>query len=99
MPLPKPKGPKAEPWKPVDWDLADAGALQALARGDASSHAQQRALKFIVESLCATYDMSYRPSGDRDTCFAEGKRYVGLQVVKLLALNLSKFKDAPGEQG
>ena len=91
--------PKAEPWKPAAWEKADAGAIQALMRGDAPEHLQKRAIKFIVEVLCGTYDMSYRPSGDRDTCFAEGKRSVGLQLVKLSQLNLSRFKDEPSEQG
>jgi hypothetical protein len=57
---------------------------------------QQRALKFIIENLCGTYDLSYRPGpdGDRDTTLAEGKRFVGLQIVKLLKVNLGVLKDA-----
>lgn len=81
-----------EPWKPPKWELADAGALQALERGDADEHAQRRALKFIVETVCATYDMSYRPDSPSDTAFAEGKRYVGLQIVKCIRMNLSKLR-------
>ena len=90
--------PKAEPWKPAAWDKADAGAIQALNRGEAAPHQQQRAMKYIVEVLCGTYDMSFRPN-DRDTCFAEGKRAVGLGLVKLANLNLGAFKDEPSEQG
>lgn len=91
--------PKAEPWKPPYYEIEDAGAIQALLRGDAQAHQQQRALAYIIETLCGTYDMSFRPNGDRDTCFAEGKRFVGNQLVKLAKLNLSKLKDAPSEQG
>lgn len=82
------------PWKPVRFDLADAGALQALLRGDASSDMQQRALRFVIESIAGTYEVSYRPGpeGQRDTDFAEGRRFVGLQIVKLLKLNLSVLK-------
>lgn len=91
--------PKADPWKPAAWEVADAGAIQALMRGDAAEHQQRRAIKYIVETLCGTYDLSYRSGSDRDTCFAEGKRHVGLSIVKLTLLNLSKFKDEPSEQG
>lgn len=91
--------PPPEPWKPADWELPDAGAIQALARGDASPDQQRRALDFIVQKLARTYDLSFRPSGDRDTAFAEGSRWVGLQLVKLINLNLSRFrKSEPGEQ-
>ena len=74
------------PWRPSDWEPADASALQALVRGDCPVHLQQRAMNFIVHKLCGTYDLSYRsgPDGERDTAFAEGKRWVGLQIVKLL---------------
>ena len=81
------------PWKPAAWQPADASALQALVRGDCPSHLQQRAMAFIINDLCGTYDLSYRPGaeGDRDTAFAEGKRFVGMQIVKLL-----KVKANPG---
>jgi len=80
------------PWKPVEYELADAGALQALYRGDATKEQQQRALKYIIESIAGTYEFSYRPGGqdgDRDTAFALGRVFVGQQIVKLLKLNLS----------
>ena len=81
------------PWKPAKWELADASALQAMARGDATKDQQIRALKWVIELAAGTYDMSYRP-GDtsRDTDFAEGRRSVGLQIVKLLKMNLSELR-------
>lgn len=91
--------PKAEPWQPSDWDLPDVAAIQALARGDASLDQQKRALAYIIEKLAGTYDMAYRPVSARDTDFALGKAFVGQQLVKLLRLNLSAFKDTPREQG
>lgn len=98
MPRSKIVKPKREAWHPADWSNADAGAIQALTRGDAPPDLQQRAIKYIVEVLCGTYDMSFRQN-DRDTCFAEGKRFVGLQLVKLSNVNLAVFKEAPSEQG
>lgn len=81
------------PWKPAKWELADASALQALIGGAATKDQQMRALKWVIESAAGTYDMSYRP-GDtsRDTDFAEGRRSVGLQIVKLLKMNLSELR-------
>ena len=72
--------------RPIPWEPADAAALQALMRGDCPPHLQQRAIKFIL-NMCGLRDMSYRYGGlegDRDTAFAEGKRFVGLQIGKLL---------------
>lgn len=100
MPPKKPADlPKAEPWKPSHYADEDAGAIQALLRGDAQPHQQQRALAYIIEQLCGTYDMSFRPASERDTCFAEGKRFVGNQLVKLTKVNLSKMTKEPTEQG
>lgn len=95
---PKEPPPPPSPWKPARWEPADATALQAMKRGDAEPHLQQRALAWIIEA-CGTYDLSFRPGadGERATAFAEGKRSVGLQIVKLLNLNLEalrKVKDA-----
>jgi hypothetical protein len=84
--------PEAQPWKPAAWEQADAYALQALARGECPPHLQQRALKFVIERLAGTYDLTYHPESTRDSDFAQGKRFVGLQIVKLLNLNLEKFK-------
>jgi hypothetical protein len=82
------------PWKPVAYELADADALQALLRGDADKAKQQRALKFIIENIAGAYDVSYRPGeeGRRDTDFAEGRRFTGLQIIKFLKLNLSALR-------
>lgn len=83
------------PWLPPPWELADASALQALARGDADGPTQKRAIKWIIENACGTYDMSFRPGGEdgrRDTDFAEGRRFAGNQIVKLLKANLGVLR-------
>ena len=86
------KAPKTAPWAPVPYTDADLGAIQALARGEAEAHLQQRALTYIVENICKTYDLSYRSESERDTAFAEGKRFVGLQIVKLTKLNIAALR-------
>lgn len=77
---------------PPEWELADAAALQAIERGTATPEQQTRALKWIINKAAATYDMSYRPGDPYDTSFAEGRRFCGLQVVKLLHINLSAMQ-------
>jgi hypothetical protein len=78
------------PWKPTPFDPPDAAAFQALARGNATADQQKRALDWLVKKACRTYDLSFRPgeAGRRDTDFAEGRRAVGLEIVKLLNLKI-----------
>lgn len=79
---------------PPKYEIADVEAFQALQRGDASEHLQRRALDWIINNAAATYDLSFSPTDDRLTSFAEGRRFVGLQVVKLLALDTNKLRRA-----
>lgn len=79
------------PWKPAEFDDAVAAAIQAMANGMATADQQKRAMAWIVEKCCRTYDMSYRPGGpesERDTIFAEGSRFVGLQIVKVAKVKI-----------
>lgn len=86
---------------PPDWDLADASAVQAMAHGRATEDQQRRGMKFIVEKLCGTYDLSFRHGvdGDRATALHEGRRFVGLQLTKFINLNLSAFRKQESEHG
>lgn len=91
------------PWLPTKWELADAAAIQAVARGEANPEQQRRAIAWVVEQCAGYYDVSFRPGpgGDRETAFAEGKRWVGAQVVKLTKVALSKLRgdNQGGEHG
>lgn len=75
-----------EPWASFDADDADIAAIKALAAGVANDGQQKRALSMIITRLCGTYDLSFRPgglAGVRAADFAEGKRHVGNQLVRL----------------
>lgn len=85
-----PKAP--EVFEPAKWEVADASALQALVRGDATEHQQQRAINWIIYNAAGTYDLEYRTE-PRDHAFASGRRFVGLQVLKMLKLNTAAFKE------
>ena len=91
--------PHPEPWKPPDWAPEDAHAVQAVMYGRASEEQQKRAMGYIVNAICGTYDLSYRPLSDRDTAFAEGKRFVGLQMVKMAHINIAALRGKSTEQG
>lgn len=83
------------PAVPVAYDLADAAAIQALQRGDATPEQQVRALRWIVEGAAGAYNFHFYPS-DRDTSFALGRAFVGQQVVKMTKLNLSALRRGHG---
>lgn len=78
--------------QPPLYEPADITAFQALQRGDCTPHLQQRALAWLINSAAATYELSFAPGDDRLTSFAEGRRFVGLQVVKLLSLDAKKMR-------
>lgn len=85
------------PHIPPPYDLADAGAIQALQRGDASPDQQQRALRWVIERASGAYEFQFYPS-DRETAFALGRGFVGQQIVKLLKLDLSSLRRQTNEQ-
>jgi len=88
--------PAGAPWAPAKYTVAQAAAVQALSHGTADKEQQIRALKWIVEDVCGTYDMSYRPDSTRDSDFAEGKRFVGNQIVKMTVLNIANLRSENG---
>jgi len=86
--------PIRERWLPSEWDLPDASALQALSRGEADEHQQRRALACIVEKLAGTYEHTFVPGAQDQTIYLEGRRSVGLQIVKLLKVDLGALRQA-----
>lgn len=81
--------PKKDPWLPPDHDESSIYAIRALANGTANDGQQKTAWAYLMYLTGAAEefaDLSYRPGpeGRRDTDFAEGKRFVGLQIRKLL---------------
>lgn len=77
-------------FSPVPWEPADASALQALAAGTASPEQQKRALNWLVYQACGTYDLDYRPDA-REHAFVSGRRFVGLECIKLLKVHPGAF--------
>jgi hypothetical protein len=80
------------PWFPVTPGVADAAAIQAITRGEATPDQQTRAMEFIVRVICDATTMSYSPESHSDTDFAEGKRFVSLQIVRICSMSLSQLR-------
>lgn len=77
---------------PADWSIAEVSAMQAVERGEATPEQQKLAIAWWINKCAATYDLSYRPGDPHDTSFAEGRRFCGLQAVKLLKINIAALR-------
>lgn len=103
---PKIRKPHAAPHMPImygekgGYDDHDIRAMKALSLGGASDDQQRRAFDLIIH-LCGTYDLSFRPGADgaRLTDFAEGKRFVGTEIIKLVNFPPALMKGRDTEQG
>jgi hypothetical protein len=89
--------PPANPLERPDYYEADVHALRALMIGNATPDQQKRVHKFLVEQICGTYDMPFRPDSERLTAFAAGKQWVGQTIVWFF--NAAPTKIDPGEVG
>lgn len=79
--------PRDPAWKPVDYSESDVLAMKALATGTANESQQKQAIDWLIRVAAGTYELSFRSDadgGERETAFAEGRRFVGLQVVKMV---------------
>ena len=89
---------KTDPGSPfagVDsYDITTVASIQAIYRTSEG----KRALEHVINVLAGTYDQSYRPGSERDSAFAEGRRFVGLQLVKLVKLNMQLLKEKHGNR-
>lgn len=84
---------ESSPWMPVDWALADATAMQALARGVADAEQQRRAMDWILRKACGLPDWAFHPGqSDRDTNIALGRQFVGHQIMKLQQAPLGQLR-------
>ena len=68
-------------------------AVKAVYEGVADESQQRMALMIVIDNLCRVNDLSYRPGSQDGTTFAEGRRYVGLQIHKLITTNIGDLPD------
>jgi hypothetical protein len=72
----------APPWEPAAVTPAEIQCIQALTRGEATKDQQALFVKWM-ERATAVGELEFRPSGERESNFAAGKRFVGLQFFTL----------------
>lgn len=91
---------KFVPWQPVKYQPADATAIRMLFEGTADSAMQKRALKWIIEEACGTYQQSFIPDDDgrRNTDFMLGRIFAGQQIVKMTKLNANALIKPEGDK-
>jgi len=94
--VPRPKVIPPDVFEYADYVSADAIAMQALERGDATPEQQQRALCWIVQSAALTHSLHYR-ADPHDHAFASGRGFVGIQIIKMLKLDAATLRDKDHE--
>ena len=92
------KLPPGTAFAPAEYSVADAKAIQQLMIGEADAEQQKRALSWIINMACATYDQPFRPGHDGQTEFACGRQFAGQQIVKLTKLDLVALQQATAKQ-
>lgn len=76
---------------------AEVLAIKALFAGNANSYQQQMGIKAITERISGAHDMTFRPGDDggRASAFAEGRRFVGLMIIRAINLPFKPSGDNP----
>ncbi len=85
--------PGKSEFEPASWDVADAAAVKALARGDASPNQQQRALDWIIKHAAMTYDEAFVPGQPDVSDYRAGRISVGRQIVGLINVQIRGKND------
>jgi hypothetical protein len=86
------KRPVLGPDQPAPFEEADVYAVQALFNGTANDGQQKRAVKWILEEACKVKDLPWVAGGlegQRATDFANGRKFAGHQVLKMLELRFT----------
>lgn len=98
---------KREIWQPSEYDIKDIRAVQALAiyaqQPDEMKSKQlapapsdvKRALDWIVNKAAQTYESTFVPNdpSGRIAAFIDGRRSVGMQIIKLISLKPEPFEE------
>lgn len=96
--------PNPDPTEHPDYTEAEVQALRALFRRSATQRQQRLALDYVIRS-CGKDDRSFRPESKRLSDFAEGKRFVALNLIWMLKTAPTKTDPdkisarSKGEQG
>jgi len=81
---------------PVSLSKTEHIAFQAVYDGEANAGQQRLVMDMIIKAFCRYDDISFRPENQYETAFAEGKRFVGSQIIKRLSVH-SQLHDEEGQ--
>jgi hypothetical protein len=77
------RAPLTPPPPSAEYVLA-VHAFQALAKGEANADQQQRALNWVLHKFALVDESEFRET-EREHVLTSGRRFVGLQIRKMLA--------------
>lgn len=72
---------------PLKLDELDIATIKALYHGRADSDQQRHAFDVIIKKICRAGALSFEEDA-RKTAFNEGQRYVGLQLIDVVQVDL-----------
>jgi len=84
----------------IDYTPQDAYAIKGLAAGTATPEQQKHALWFIQQVLGQKDDQIVRPApfdSDKVMAFLDGRRFVALQLKKLIEISPSDLENKDGK--
>jgi hypothetical protein len=84
---------------PAPYEETEVHAIRACIAGTANDGQQKLAMDWIIRKASNAYDVSYRPGDGLATAFAEGRRFVGLQIIKLLQPEVTAAVEARKTRG
>lgn len=70
--------------QPAPFTPLIVGAMKALQHGTATPHQQSSLCEWLLKSAAGIGDQSFRAGDPYATAFAEGRRFVGVQMMMLL---------------
>jgi hypothetical protein len=80
---------KLPPYLECEFKAADVAAIQAMEAGTATPDQQKRAFEWLLVGAARVRQPSFQPNDPHGTAFAEGRRYVGLQIGLMRTLNVA----------
>lgn len=76
------------------FNLADVYAIKALAAGTAKEDQQQRAIAWIMLKAARGEHLSWVQGEPDTTTFNEGRRFVALEIDKLIKIDPDKMRES-----
>lgn len=80
------------------YDESVTSALKALERGDATADQQRRALDWIIQIPCATYQTTFVPGAPDQSAMLQGRQFAGQMIVKQLKFTVKGVAAMGGNQ-